>query len=170
MKNILNLIPVLVVVALMFFGTSANAQKVAYISADDILFKMPAYNRIKLASDAYSKQMQKMLEAKETQMQTFYQSTMDKAQKGELTPQLEKKAQQQLEEMQSNLQKDAASADKKLADKEAELTKPLYEELDAALKKVAKENGYSCILDKKFILYGAIDATAQVKTALGITL
>ena len=55
--------------------------------------------------------------------------------------------------------------------KEAELTKPLYEELDKALKSVAKDNGYSYILDKKLLLYseGGIDATAKIKTALGIS-
>jgi outer membrane protein len=73
--------------------------------------------------------------------------------------------------LQATLQKEAADADKKLMDKEGELTKPLYEELDAALKKVAKENEYGYILDKKFLLYseGGIDATAKVKTALGIS-
>ncbi len=168
MKHILNLIPVLVVIALMSFGSSANAQKVAYIDADDIITQMPAYNRAKSEKEAYSKQLEKTLKAKEKEMQAFYQSAMDKVERGELTPQQQEEVKQELQEKQEKIQKEAGNADKMLMEKELELTKPLYEVLEAALKKVAKENEYSCILDKKFILYGAIDATAQVKTALGI--
>ena len=83
---------------------------------------------------------------------------------------LQVQAQVKLQEMQASLQKEATEADQKLAKKEGELTKPLYEELDAAIKKVAKENKYTYIFDKKFLLYSesGIDATAKVKTALGI--
>lgn len=171
MKNILKLIPVLVVIALMSFGTTANAQKIAYIVSEDIVPEMPAYKRAKSEVEAYGKQLQKILEGKQKEAQDFYQETMEKAQRGELTPKQQQEAEAKLQELQANLQKEAADADKKLMDKEGELTKPLYEELDAALKKVAKENEYSYILDKKFLLYseGGIDATAKVKTALGIS-
>lgn len=171
MKNIFKLIPVLVVIALMAFGTTANAQKIAYIVSEDIVPEMPAYKRAKSEVEAYGKQLQKILETKQKEAQDFYQETMEKAQRGELTPKQQQEAEAKLQELQANLQKEAADADKKLMDKEGELTKPLYEELDAALKKVAKENEYSYILDKKFLLYseGGIDATSKVKTALGIS-
>lgn len=171
MKNILKLVPVLVVIALMAFGNTANAQKIAYIVSEDIVPEMPAYKRAKSEVEAYGKQLQKILEGKQLEAQNFYQETMEKAQRGELTPKQQQEAEVKLQELQANLQKEAADADKKLMDKEGELTKPLYEELDAALKKVAKENEYTYILDKKFLLYseGGIDATAKVKTALGIS-
>jgi outer membrane protein len=171
MKNILKLIPVLVVIALMAFGTTANAQKIAYIVSEDIVPEMPAYKRAKSEVEAYGKQLQKILEGKQLEAQNFYQETMEKAQRGELTPKQQQEAEAKLQQLQADLQKEAADADKKLMDKEGELTKPLYEELDAALKKVAKENEYSYILDKKFLLYseGGIDATSKVKTALGIS-
>jgi outer membrane protein len=86
MKNILKLVPVLLVIALMAFGTTANAQKIAYIVSEDIVPEMPAYKRAKSEVEAYGKQLQKILEAKQKEAQDFYQSTMEKAQIGELTP------------------------------------------------------------------------------------
>lgn len=171
MKNVLNLLSVFTVVALMAFGTTANAQKIAYIVSEEIVPEMPAYKRAKSEVEAYGKQLQKVLEQKQKEAQDYYQEIMEKAQRGELTPKAEQEAQAKLQQMQADLQKEAAEADQKLAQKEGELTKPLYEELDKALKKVAKENQYSYILDKKFLLYseGGIDATAKVKTALGIS-
>ena len=158
-----------------FFFTatvSVNAQtKIAYIVSEDIVPEMPAYKRAKSEVEAYGKQLQKILEGKQLEAQQYYEDIMRKAQNGELTPKQEQEAQTKLQEMQANLQKEAADADQKLVTKEGELTKPLYEELDAALKKVAKEKGYAYILDKKFLLYseGGIDATEQVKTALGLS-
>lgn len=171
MKNVLNLLSVLTVIAFMALGTTANAQEIAYIISEDIVPEMPAYKRAKSEVEAYGKQLQKVLEEKQVAAQKYYQDIMEKAQRGELTPKQEQEAQAKLQEMQADLQKEAADADKKLMEKESTLTKPLYEELDEALKKVAKENKYTYILDKKFLLYseGGIDATAKVKTALGIS-
>lgn len=171
MKNVLNLLSVFTVIAFMALASNANAQKIAYIVSEDIVPEMPAYKRAKSEVEAYGKQLQKVLEAKQKEAQEYYQDIMEKAQRGELTPKQEQEAQVKLQEMQANLQKEAADADRKLAEKEGELTKPLYEELDKALKKVAQENQYTYILDKKFLLYseGGIDATSKVKTALGIS-
>lgn len=171
MKKVLNLLSVLAVIALMAFNTTANAQKIAYIVSEEIVPEMPAYKRAKSEVEAYGKQLQKILESKQKEAQDYYTDIMEKAQKGELTPKQQQEAEAKLQDLQGNLQQEAADADKKLADKEMELTKPLYEELDAALKKVAKDNDYAYILDKKFLLYsgGGIDATSKVKTALGIS-
>ena len=173
MKNVLNLLSVITIMAFMAFGTTTATaqQKIAYVVSENIVPEMPAYKRAKSEVEAYGKQLQKVLEAEQKKMQEYYQEVMQKANEGNLTPKAEQEAQAKLQEMQASLQKQAAEADQKLAQKEGELTKPLYEELDKALKKVAKENGYAYILDKKFLLYseGGIDATAKVKTALGIS-
>ncbi len=171
MKKILRLFPLFALVALMLFSSNANAQKMAYVDTEQILPEMPAYKKAKSEVEAYGKQLQKMLENKQVEAQKYLQDVSAKAQRGELTPKQEQEAQAKLQKMQQDLQKDAMESDQKLAKKEADLTKPLYEEFNAALKKVAKENGYGYILDKKLLLYsaGGIDATAKVKTALGIS-
>jgi outer membrane protein len=170
MKKVINLLSVFTLFTLLTFGTETKAQTIAYIVTEDIVPQMPAYKRAKSEVEAYGKQLQKILEGKQLEAQGYYQEVMKKGQNGELTPKQEQEAQAKLQEMQASLQKEASEADQKLAQKEAELTKPLYEELDAAIKKVAKDNKYTYILDKKFLLYseGGIDATSKVKTALGI--
>ncbi len=173
MKNVLNLLSVFTIVAFMAFGTTTNAQtqKIAYIVSESIVPEMPAYKRAKSEVEAYGKQLQKVLELEQKKAQDYFQDISKRAQEGTLTPKEQQEAEVKLQQMQADLQKQAADADRKMAEKEGELTKPLYEELDNALKKVAKENNYAYILDKKFLLYseGGIDATAKVKSALGIT-
>lgn len=171
MKKVINLLSVFTLFILLTFGTDTKAQTIAYIVTEDIVPEMPAYKRAKSEVEAYGKQLQKILEGKQLEAQEYYQEVMKKGQNGELTPKQEQEAQAQLQEMQASLQKEASEADQKLAKKEQELTQPMYEELDAAIKKVAKDNKYTYILDKKFLLYseGGIDATSKVKTALGIS-
>ncbi len=171
MKKVLNLFSVLTLFAILTFSVDANAQKIAYINSEKIVPEMPAYKRAKSEVEAYGKQLQKILEGKQLEAQEYYQEISKKSQIGDLTPKQEQEAQAKLQQMQADLQKEASEADQKLAKKEGELTKPLYEELEAAISKVAKENNYGYILDKKFLLYseGGIDATDKVKTALGIS-
>jgi len=171
MKKTFKLLPLIALIVLMAFGQEAVAQKIAYVDTEKIIPEMPAYKRAKSEVEAYGKQLQKVLEGKQAEAQTYLAEVTAKEQKGILSPKEAKEAQAKLQEMQMNLQKEAQQADQKLMEKEAELTKPLYEELDNALKKVAKDNGYAYILDKKLLLYsaGGIDATAKVKTALGIS-
>ena len=96
---------------------------------------MPAYKRAKSEVEAYGKQLQKVLEQKQKEAQDYYQEIMEKAQRGELTPKAEQEAQAKLQQMQADLQKEAAEADQKLAQKEGELTKPLYEEIGQSFEK-----------------------------------
>ena len=171
MKKVINLLSVFTLFTLLTFGTDTKAQTIAYIVTEDIVPEMPAYKRAKSEVEAYGKQLQKILEGKQLEAQEYYQEVMKKGQNGELTPKQEQEAQAKLQEMQASLQKEASEADQKLAKKEQDLTQPMYEEFDAAIKKVAKDNKYTYILDKKFLLYseGGIDATSKVKTALGIS-
>ena len=168
MKKVFRLFPLFALIAMMAFSVDANAQKIAYVDADKIIPEMPAYKRAKSEVEAYGKQLQKIIEGKQTEGQQYLQDISAKAQRGELTPKQEQEAQAKLQEMQANLQKEAMEAEQKLAKKEAD---SLYEEFNAALKKVATANSYGYILDKKLLLYsdGGIDATAKVKTALGIS-
>ena len=153
------------------FSTSVQAQKIAYIDSDAIIVEMPAYKRAKSEVEAYGKQLQKQLEGQQKEMQDYYTEVAQKNEEGVLNRKQQEEAKVKLEKMQLDLQKKAQEADQKLLAKEQELTKPMYEELDAAIKKVAKENSYGYVVDKKFLLYvgGGIDATEKVKTTLGIS-
>lgn len=158
-------------VALLLLATTSIAQqKVAYVDAEAVIQLMPEYQRAKSEVEAYSKQLQKQLESKQTKMQQYYQQVLEQAEAGALTPEAEQEAQEKLMSMQEDLQNSAAQADELLVKKEAELTKPMYERFDTALKTMCKAQGFSYVLDKKLLLYweGGIDATPKLKAQLGL--
>lgn len=146
-------------------------QQIAYIESEVIVPEMPAYKRAKSEVEAYSMQLQKVLEKKKAEMDAYIKAVTDSVRRGLMNPREQQEAEAKLQKMQVDLQKDIAEADNKLAKKEAELTQPIYEEFDKAVTKVAEENRYHYVLDKKILLYsaGGINATEKVKTALGIS-
>ena len=159
------------VIATVGLIASASAQqKIGYVESEVVVQLMPEYQRAKSEVEAYGKQLEKQLKAKEDAMGTYYQGIMARAQTGDLTPKEQQEAEAKLATMQEELQKAAAQADESLMAKEAELTKPMYEKFDTALKAMAKAQGFSYVFDKKLLLYseGGIDATDKLKAQLGI--
>ena len=88
--------------------------------------------------------------------------------RGDMSPKEQKEAEAQMQEKQQNLKELTAQAEFKLVQKEQELSKPIIDRFNAALKKVAEEKGYAYIVDKKMFLYmgGGIDATEDIKAAM----
>jgi len=79
----------------------------------------------------------------------------------------------ELQDTEQRIAKFQADAQEKVAKKQEELYKPIYEKADAAIKKVADENGYTYIFDtsKGGIIYAgtdAVDILSLVKTHLGL--
>ncbi|RMF04758.1 MAG: OmpH family outer membrane protein, partial [Bacteroidetes bacterium] len=50
-----------------------------------------------------------------------------------------------------------------------ELLQPIYDQINAAIKEVAKENGFTFIFDQAVLLYGeeTLDVSAAVRSKLG---
>ncbi|MCP4441342.1 MAG: OmpH family outer membrane protein [Aureispira sp.] len=169
MRNIIKILSLSGLMIFLAFSTS-SAQKIAHVDSDAVIPAMQEYKTAKSQVEDYSKQLQNQLKAEEEKMMKYYQQVMTDAQSGKLSPQQQQEAEQKLQGMQQALQKKAMEADQKLMEKETSLTKPLYDKFNSALEKVAKENGYAYIFDKKLLLYsdGGIDATAKIKAALGL--
>lgn len=148
----------------------AGEQTIAHVDAESIIPAMPEYKRAKSEVEAYGKQLQRALESKQQAMQEYYQDVMERVQSGAMPPVEQKEAETKLQQMQQDLQKRAVEADEELARKEAELTRPVYDRFNAAVKKVARDRGYAYIVDKKLFLYtdGGIDATPLVRAELGL--
>jgi len=172
MKKYLNVLTTLTVMVCMAYSTTVHAQTqiTAYVVAEEIIPEMPEYKRAQSGLDAYGKQLQKTLEIKQKEAEDYYSKIIQQVQAGSLSFEQQQQEETKVANMQADLQKEAAEAESKLAQKETELTKPLYEKFQAALEKVAKDNQYNYIIDKKFLLYhkDGIDATSKVKIALGI--
>lgn len=162
----------LLLILFAFSPIAANAQKVAYVDTEEVIQKMPEYFLAKSELESYGKQLERQLQAKEQKMMDYYEDVMRQINEGTMTPVKQQEAEAELARMQQDLQQAALQADQSLIAKEGELTKPLYEKFDAALKSVASKNGYEFILDKQLLLYsdgqGSIDATSAIKSELGI--
>jgi outer membrane protein len=80
--------------------------------------------------------------------------------------------QQELQDMQTRIQDFQQSAQENIRKKEAELLKPIIEKAKGAIAQVAKEGGYSYIMDSSVagFLYkpDGDNVLAQVKKKLGI--
>jgi outer membrane protein len=148
----------------------AQTQKIAYIESESIVPEMPAYKKAQSELQAYTKQLQKVLQQKQMALEKDYAAVMDSIQKGIMNQLQQQRAQIRIQNGQQQLQQEALNADKKVAKKEGDLIEPLYKKFNEALEAVAKQEGYTYILDKKFMLYfvGGIDATDKVSAKLGI--
>ncbi|MEG1913467.1 MAG: OmpH family outer membrane protein [Acidaminococcaceae bacterium] len=59
-----------------------------------------------------------------------------------------------------------AQLQERLANKERELIDPVQKKIDAAIEKVAKKKGLSVIVDKGIVVYGGVDITGEVGSAI----
>jgi outer membrane protein len=154
-----------------FFVLSFGLQaQIAFVNGESIVQAMPEYRSAKSELEAFGKQLEKSIQQQEEKFMTEYQKTMKAAQEGQLSPVQQKQAEEKLAKMQEELEKSRQKAQQDIMAKEQELTKPMYDKFNEALKKVAQENKYAYIVDEKLLLYsgGGIDATPKIKAALGI--
>lgn len=171
MKNSKILIALFTLILLTAWSQKSEAQSIAYVETEKVIPEMDSYKKAKSEVEAYGKQLQKGLEAKQKELQAYYAAVSDSIKNGLMTGKEQKEAEAKLQKMQAELQEEAQKADRKLVEKEAKLVEPVYKEFNDAIAKVAKANKYIYVLDKQMLLYsvGGIDATEKVKTALGIS-
>ncbi|MEM6376869.1 MAG: OmpH family outer membrane protein [Bacteroidota bacterium] len=153
---------------LMLGSTGLSAQQIAYVDSEKLLAELPDRQIMMTELENYRSELEKELETEDTAFKTFVADIMNKINGGEMSPKEQKEAEAQLQEKQQNLKELTAQAEFKLVQKEQELSKPIIDRFNAALKKVAEEKGYAYIVDKKMFLYmgGGIDATEDIKAAM----
>ncbi|MEM6316356.1 MAG: OmpH family outer membrane protein [Bacteroidota bacterium] len=165
------------ILTLVIAGTAltANAQKFGYLNSAEILSGMAEVKQANSSMEALQKQLQK----KGQQMVQGYQTKVQELQKkeaaGELSPkQIEDEA-AKLKAEQEKIAKFEREMESQIGKKQNDLLQPIFDRVNAAIKDVAKENGYNYIFDRNSaqgstILYAdeSQDVTALVKTKLGL--
>ena len=156
----------------LLIGVNANAQqKFGYVNSQALLADMPAVKQAEANLDALKKQLQKKGQQMLTDLQTKYTELQRQEAQGELSPkQLEVEA-GKLKEQETQIGQFEQDMQRQLLAKQDELMKPVIDKVNAAIKAVATENGYTYIFDTVggFILYAdeSNDVTAQVKAKIG---
>jgi outer membrane protein len=125
--------------------TASVAQKIGYTNVDYVLSQMPESRQIEADLKAYSGQLEAQLKSKTTEFQT----KLEAYQKGgaTMTELVKADKEKELQNLQSSIQDFQKSADQSLQQKQQQLLKPALDKLQKTIDDVAKENGYSYILN-----------------------
>lgn len=132
----------------LFVGLGAQAQtnqKIGHINADSLLQLMPETAKAQKQLQEYSQQLQKDLQGMEEELN----AKVSEFQSNEkmMTSLTRQSKQQELQDLQRRIQQYSQTAQQDLQQKQQELLNPVIEKATAAVNKVAKENGYSYVLD-----------------------
>jgi len=141
--------------------------KVAHINTQELVAAMPEAKAAQAELETMGKTYQKDIEASITE----YQNTAKQyeAEASTKTQEENQKRGLELQEKQQRIQQFRADAQKHLAEKEAELFKPIQEKAMKAINDVAKSQGYQYVLDRAtLIVADGKDIIVDVKKQLGI--
>lgn len=169
MKKLLKV--ALVAVSMMFVGNLANAQaKIGHIAFDELVGQMPEAKTVQTTLAAYQKdwegQIQSFSEEYSKKVKEYQDGlkTMSDAVKATKESEL-----QDLQNRGTQLQEKARTA---ITTKQEELTKPLVEKVRTAVAGVAKEKGYTYVLNSSqtdlIVAPEGDNLLAAVKLKLGI--
>lgn len=158
------------------FGQQLPPLRIGYTDHEILISNLPEYHDIEqqLASEYESSQkvLQAMLEDFQGQVETYQKR------QALLAPSKQAEREAELAEVQQELQQKAADAEQDFAKRQAELLSPVFERVDAAIKKVADEMNLDLVLRiqagpmQPIILYAneerVGDITREVAIELGI--
>ncbi len=159
-------------VTILVVGTSANAQtksvKIAHINSNELLEGLPQVDTINIKLEAVQNEYKSMLEAINKELaskQEFWKvnPTTD--------PSILEIRQKDYEQLATRYQSVQQEAQQIIAQKQAELYEPLYENLKKLIQEVAVAQGYNYVIDSSEgggMIYGdpAYDLMAAVKEKL----
>lgn len=143
-----NWISILAVVCLFALPSGVDAQnKLGYVNIQEFLPTMPGYKAAETKMQSFAKQLQDAY----TAMQEDYQKKYAELEKLQTSPDankvlMESKV-QELVDLEKRMQKLEVSSEEQIMSKQAELLKPIEDQIMTAIKTVAKENGYTYIFD-----------------------
>lgn len=160
-------------VALMATTNQASAQKISHINVDELLGMMPETETAQKEMQAYADQLQKDLQEMQAEAQAKYQNLI--ANQNTWTQLRVSKEQDELEGIAQKIQQYQQQAQEDLQDKQVTLMQPIIEKAQNAVNEVAREKGYTYVLDSSrskgvviFVEKGE-DIMPLVKAKLGIT-
>jgi len=164
----------LIAFGVMLSATTFAQQKIGHINADELLQMMPETKQAQAQIETYGRQLEKDLKEMETELDTKIQSfrTNEK-----MMTQLSRETKtKEIQELQLRIQEYSMRAQEDLQQKQVELLSPIIDKATKAVQDVAKEEGFTYILDsspsKAVVIFAADnseDIMAKVKAKLGIT-
>lgn len=165
----------IILLAALFLGLSSAAlaqQKIGHIDSDALLALMPETTTAQAAFEEYGKR----LEGELAEMQTELANKVDQFRKNEamMTATTKELKSKELQDMQLRMQEFSQRAQLDLQTKRAELYQPVIEKATNAIQEVAREKGFTYIIDSSqsngvvIFAENGEDILPLVKAKLGI--
>ncbi len=169
MKKLLKV--ALVAVCIVFAGSIAKAQtKIGYIAIDQVVDQMPETKTAIATITAYNKQFIDELTKMNNALQTAGQSYQ--AQRATMTDAIRTAKEGELTDMQKRFQDYQNTAQQQVDAKKNELGKPIIEKVRGIVAQVAKEKGYTYVINSSqtdlIVSPAGDDLMNDVKAKLGL--
>jgi outer membrane protein len=160
-----------------FLTSVAGAQtatKVGYADVDYIFSQMPEFKQIDTDLKSLESQLKKNLESKATEFQTKLAQYQQNA--ATMLDAVRTNTERELQQLQQNIEKLQQDAQAELQKRQATMMEPVYTKVGKGIEEVAKENGFTFILNQQIggldvILYGdpSMDISDLVLKKMGVT-
>lgn len=169
MKKLLKV--ALVAVSMMFVGNLANAQaKIGHIAFDELVGQMPEAKTVQTTMTAFQKDWEDQYQNLGAELNKKGKEYQDQLKTMSDAVKASKEA--ELQDMQNRLTQLQEKARQAITAKQEELTKPLIEKVRTAVANVAKEKGYTYVLNSSqtdlIVAPEGDNLLAAVKLKLGI--
>jgi outer membrane protein len=151
------------------------AQKIGYADWDYIFSQLPEYKQIETEMKTHGDQLQNQLQAKYKDYETKLKAYQAGA--ATMVDAIRRDKETELTQLQENIQKFQQDAQTSIQTKQDQLMGPVFNKVGKAIEDVAKEQGYSFILNPQLIGGGDIllysdekyDISDQVLKKMGVT-
>ena len=156
--------------AMLLMVNTIQAQKFGYVNSSAILAELPQVKQADAELEALQKQLQKRGQKMVEDLQSKYAAIQKKVADGVLSPLQQQQEGQKLEAEQQKIAQFEQDMVAQVQKKRESLLGPILENVNTAIKNVAKENGYTFIFDSQVLLYAedAGDVSSKVKAKLGL--
>ena len=171
MKKIFKSLAVVLFAVLVMGNVSAqNGEKFGHIDFGKLYNMMPGLDTVRTQYEAYTQTIQGQFDAMQVELENKimdYQNNL-----ATMSAIIKQTKEAEINDLQARMEAFQMSAQEDLQNKEAELTAPIIERAEAAVKEVADENGYTYILNTTggLVLFAdpGDDIMKLVKAKLGI--
>jgi outer membrane protein len=148
MKQFLTIL--LISAGIFGFSTTTNAQKIGYISADEIIQLMPEAATVQNQLDQYQQSLSQNAQDKQNALNEAIQKFIKDS--TTMSPSLKEVKRSDLQKQQQELAGEQQRMQNDFEQKRQELSVPIQKKLQAAIEAVAKENGYTYVMPTQALI------------------
>lgn len=170
MKNLLKILAIVMIIAVSANVNAQKATKIGHVDFGKLLEQMPGQDTVKGVMEKYVQSLQGELQTMQSELEmkgTDYQKNA-----ATMSSIIKATKEKEITDLQGRIEAFQQSAQQDITSKQTELITPFVDKAKQAIKDVAKEGGFSYIMNavEDILLYsdGGEDITPLVKKKLGI--